>query len=66
MTGLDYGLLKTTRQMVKGYEVESRPLWMWEEAIIRGFEVFRELRKNKGGVVVVDMNRYRLGYRPFK
>lgn len=66
VTGLDYGLLKTIRQMVKGYEVESRPLWMWEEAIIRGFEVFRELRKNKGGVVVVDMNRHRLGYRPFK
>jgi NTP pyrophosphatase (non-canonical NTP hydrolase) len=63
---LDYGLLKTIRQMVKGYEVESRPLWMWEEAIIRGFEVFRELRKNKGGMVVADMTRHRLIYRPLK
>jgi NTP pyrophosphatase (non-canonical NTP hydrolase) len=66
VTGLDYGLLKTIRQMVEGYEVEARPLWMWEEAIIRGFEVFRELRKNKGGVVVADMIRHRLTYRALK
>lgn len=66
VTGLDYGLLKTIRQMVRGYEVESRPLWMWEEAIVRGFEVFRELRKNKGGIVVADMTRHRLTYRPLK
>ncbi|WP_052742626.1 nucleoside triphosphate pyrophosphohydrolase family protein [Sphingomonas sp. Ag1] len=66
VTGLDYGLLKTIRQMVKGYEVEARPLWTWEEAIIRGFEVFRELRKNKGGVVVADMIRHRLTYRALK
>lgn len=66
VTRLDYSLLKTIRQMVKGYEVEIRPLWMWEEAIIRGFEVFRELRKNKGGIVVADMTRHRLTYRPIK
>lgn len=66
VTRLDYGVLKTIRQMVRGYEVESRPLWMWEEAIIRGFEVFRELRKNKGGIVVADMTRHRLTYRPLK
>ena len=66
VTRLDYGLLKTIRQMVKGYEVEIRPLWMWEEAIIRGFEVFRELRKNKGGIVIADMTRHCLIYRPLK
>lgn len=63
---LEYGFLKTIRQMVKGYEVEERPLWAWEEAIIRGFEVFRELRKNRGGTVVVDMNKHSLTYRPNK
>jgi NTP pyrophosphatase (non-canonical NTP hydrolase) len=66
VTRLDYGLLKTIRQMVKGYEVEERPLWIWEEAIIHGFEVFRELRKNKGGTVIVDMVKHRLIYRPNK
>jgi hypothetical protein len=39
---------------------------MWEEAIIRGFEVFRELRKNKGGIVLADMYRHRLTYRPIR
>jgi len=66
VTGLDYGLLKTIRQMVRGYEVEERSLWMWEEAIIKGFEVFRELRRHRGGIVVADMARHRLTYRPSK
>jgi NTP pyrophosphatase (non-canonical NTP hydrolase) len=66
VTRLEYSLLKTIRHMVRGYEVEERPLWMWEEAIIRGFEVFRELRKNKGGIVVVDRTKHRLSYRPIK
>lgn len=66
VTKLDYGLLKTIRQMVRGYEVEARPLWMWEEAILRGFEVFRDLRRNKGGIVTANMTRHRLIYRPIK
>lgn len=66
VTRLDYGLLKTIRQMVKGYEVEARPLWMWEVAIIKGFEVFRELRRNRGGLVIADTVRHRLTYRPLK
>lgn len=64
VTSLDYGLLKTIRQMVRGYEVEQRPLWMWEEAILRGFEVFRALRDHRGGIVISDMERHRLTYRP--
>lgn len=66
VTRLDYGLLKTIRHMVRGYEVEVQPLWAWETAILRGFEVFRQLRANKGGIVVVDMIRHRLAYRPLK
>lgn len=52
---LDFALLKTVHEMVREYEVRSRPLWMWEEAILRGFEVFRALRQHRGGTVVADL-----------
>jgi NTP pyrophosphatase (non-canonical NTP hydrolase) len=52
---LDFSLLKQIRSMVDGYEVGSCPLWQWELAILSGFEVFRELIRNKGGTVTVNM-----------
>lgn len=66
VTRVEYGLLKTIRRMVRGYEVEERPLWVWEEAIIRGFDVFRELRKHRGGTVIVDSVKHILQYKPLK
>jgi len=61
---LDFALLKTVRDMVKGYEVESRPLWMWEHAILRGFEVFRELKRYRGGTVTVDLKERKISFTP--
>ncbi|KQV57382.1 MULTISPECIES: nucleoside triphosphate pyrophosphohydrolase family protein [unclassified Caulobacter] len=60
---LDFALLQTIRAMVKGYEVESRPLWMWERAILEGFRVFRALRDNRGGIIVADLKAHTLTYR---
>jgi hypothetical protein len=54
---LDYVLLKAIRELVRGYEVERRPLWQWERAILEGFRVFRELRHHRGGRVTIDLNR---------
>ena len=59
---LDYSLLKQIKSMVEGYEVEACPLWQWEMAILKGFEVFRKLQNNRGGVVTVDMNAHTLMY----
>ncbi|WP_158628904.1 nucleoside triphosphate pyrophosphohydrolase family protein [Dyella choica] len=59
---LDYGLLKQIKSMVEGYEVEACPLWQWEMAILRGFEVFRMLKSNRGGRVTVNMNDHTLTY----
>lgn len=50
--GLTFDMLKNIGQFVKGYEVEKCPLILWEEAILKGFEVFRKVEKNNGGVVV--------------
>lgn len=53
---LDYGILKQIQSMIHGYEVDKCKLWQWELAILKGFEVFRELRRHRGGIVVVDMD----------
>jgi NTP pyrophosphatase (non-canonical NTP hydrolase) len=60
---LDFSVLKTIRDMVKGYEVETRPLWMWERAILEGFRVFRELKRHRRGIVTVDLNARTLSFR---
>lgn len=55
LTSLDYGLLKSVRQFVQGYEAEHCPLWLWEEAILKGYEVFRAVCKHRGGGVGIDL-----------
>ena len=59
---LDYGLLKSVRQFVQGYEAERCPLWLWEEAILRGYAVFREVRAHRGGRVAVDLHARRIWF----
>ena len=52
---VDYDLLKTIQEFVRGFEVEQAPLWQWEKAILQGYRVFRALRDNNGGKVTLDM-----------
>lgn len=54
---LDYGLLKAVHELVRGYEVERRPLWQWERAILEGFRVFRELKRHRNGAVIIDLTK---------
>lgn len=61
---LDYSLLKQIQSMIEGYEVSTCMLWQWELAILRGFEVFRQLRQHRGGIVTVDMEAHELSFRP--
>ena len=52
---VDYDLLKTISEFVRGFEVDAVPLWQWEQAILNGYRVFRALRDNGGGTVTVDL-----------
>ena len=56
VTSLDFSLLRTIRHMVRGYEVEVCPMWMWEEAILQGFRMFRHLKRHRGGTLVADLS----------
>ena len=62
ITALDYGLLKSVRRFVSGYEAENCPLWLWEEAILNGYHVFRAVREHRGGRVSIDLNTRTIQY----
>ena len=59
---VDYDLLKTIREFVRGFEIDKVPLWQWETAILEGYRVFRSLRENSGGSVSLDMPNRCLHY----
>jgi len=63
---LDYDLLKIIKELTTGYEVEAVSEWQWEQAILEGYRVFRELRKNASGVVTLDLVRRELTYAPLE
>lgn len=51
---VSFDLLKTVGEFVRGYEVERCPLKLWEDAILKGYEVFRQIRSRNGGIVTGD------------
>jgi NTP pyrophosphatase (non-canonical NTP hydrolase) len=53
---LDYQLLKTIKNMTSHLEVSQCSLGDWEKAILMGYEVWRQVEKNRGGMVVVDLD----------
>ena len=61
---LDHSLLRAIRDLSRGYEVENRPLWQWEHAVLEGFRIFRELRIHRGGVVTADLNEHSIKFEP--
>ena len=60
---VSFDLLKTVQQFVRGYEVEQCPLRLWERAILQGYEVFRQLLHNQGGIIVGDRETRSISYR---
>lgn len=52
---LDYNLLKTLRHLTSGLEVAARSTHEWEQAILAGYRVWREIRAADGGVIKVDL-----------
>ena len=63
-SSISFDLLKVVKQSVQGYEVESCPLKLWERAILEGYDVFRKVLKNNGGIVVGDRRNRSITYKP--
>lgn len=60
---ISFDMLKGIREFVSGYEVEECPLKLWEDAILQGYSVFRQIRSSNGGVVIGDRRARRIAYR---
>ena len=63
-TSVSFDLLKTVQQFVQGYEVEECPLKLWEQAILEGYKVFRQVRDNNGGILIGDREKRTIEYKP--
>lgn len=61
---LDYGLLKTVREFVHGYEAAHSPLWLWEETILQGYTVFRNVRAARGGIITGSLTDRTIRWAP--
>ncbi len=61
---LDYDLLKLVSELVRGFEPEACALWQWEVAILDGFRVFRELKRDRKGYVRADLEAHTLTFEP--
>lgn len=54
---VDFNLLKTVRSFVQGFEAERCPLWLWEEAILKGNMAYRFLRQHRRGRLILDLDK---------
>lgn len=61
---IDYAVLKTVRVMTAELEVKQRPLWEMQQAVLRGFAVWRQVRDANGGRVVGDLYRRTVTFEP--
>ena len=59
---LGFDLLKAVLGFVRGYEPQDLPMWLWERAILQGYEVFRRLMRHRRGIVTADMAKRELRF----
>lgn len=55
-------LLKHIQDFVRGYEVDKCPMNLWERCILDGYDVFRQVRLNKGGLIIGDRDKRTLKF----
>lgn len=52
---VDYRVLKTIKELTSGLEVKVRTSHQWEEAILAGYDVWRQVNERRQGVIAVDL-----------
>lgn len=62
-TSVSLDLLKHIQDFVRGYEVEHCPMNLWEKCILDGYDVFRQVRSNKGGLIIGDRDARTLEFK---
>jgi hypothetical protein len=55
-SNVDGDALAAAKACTEGLEVANAPGWLWRRAIVKGFEMLRELNDHHGGRVRVDLD----------
>jgi len=63
---LEYELLRTIKMMIRPFEVCDRTPKEWESAIFKGYNVWRQLIKHDGGIVIADASKQTFEYMPLE
>jgi hypothetical protein len=50
-TKIDDAILTMIKNMTEPFEVRQKSKEEWEKAILKGYELYRHLRENKGGII---------------
>jgi MazG C-terminal domain len=61
-TKVDKTILEMVKKLSADLEIKDKTEQEWEKTILKGYEIFRLLRKNKGGNVLIDMYNRRMDY----
>jgi NTP pyrophosphatase (non-canonical NTP hydrolase) len=61
-TAVDWQLLRHIKRLTDSVEVKDRSTKEWNDAILRAFEIWRELIKHRGGVVRGDLRRREISF----
>lgn len=59
---LDYELLRTIKSLTSDLEVSQCTIRDWKKAILMGYEVWRQVEKNVGGRVTIDLDESAILY----
>ncbi len=62
VTHVDYGILRTIKQLTKHVEVAERSEFQWEAAILKGFAVWRRFQHYRRGVIIGDLKQRTIAF----
>jgi MazG-like nucleotide pyrophosphohydrolase family protein len=61
---MDYGLLRTIKNLTSHLEVNRCSAGEWERAILEGYRVWRQMRREGKGTIVGDLVSRTIKYKP--
>lgn len=60
---IDDHILEIIKRMTSSFEVATKSKQEWQNAILKSYEMFRLLRKNKGGVITFNTDLKKVDYK---
>ena len=63
-TAIDWDLLRHIKKLTAGVEVSNRTTMEWNDALLRGFEMWRLLRAHNGGIIHGDLRARTIEFTP--